>query len=73
MIIDKSDDGQDTLWTAHDIELSLWSYVTAKRFRPSILVEIGGTTTGPSDRREDRGPSDNDELSRPPLKKSKMT
>ena len=62
MIIDTSDDGQDILWTAHDIELSLWSYVIAKRFRPSILEEIGGTNTGPSD-------SDNDELLLP-LKRS---
>ncbi len=32
-------------WTAHAVELSLWSYVVAKRLRPSLLQE--GINTGP--------------------------
>ena len=29
----------DTVWTAHDVEIALWSYTIAKRLRPSLLEE----------------------------------
>lgn len=49
-------------WTAHDVELALWSYTVGKRVAPQLFEEA----ETPSKE------SDNDVESPPPLKKRKL-
>lgn len=59
----------DRRWTAHDVELALYSFHFAKRLKPELLNTKSDTCSSETSSKDDDSDSEDSDYEKPPTKK----